>query len=160
MAGDARSTFKKRVRGCRTGLISICLGSLFLSGSSFPAGFAQVKAKVVSNPAHDYWGTTVTVTAVEKTRKYTDILGRDLTAKPGYLIIVVKLKFIMPGDTLKFENCRLNDKFESPLKEFTVRRPAGSQETVNIYFEVPEETAIMTFNLDNLVFDVQGFEAG
>ena len=138
-------------------LISICLGGLLLIGSASPAEFAQGKAGTISNPSQRYWGTTVTVTAVEKAKKYQDILGREMTAKPGYLIIIVKLKFIMPSDTLKFENCRLNDKFESNLKELTVRHPSGSQETLNIYFEVPEDTAIMTFHLDNLVFDVQGF---
>jgi len=141
----------------RSELISVCAGGLLLIGLLSPTGLAQGKARTAPNPSQSYWGTMVTVTAVEKAKNYQDILGRGMTAKPGYLIIIIQLKFIMPGDTLKFENCRLNDKFESTLKELTVRRPSGSQETLNIYFEVPEETAIMTFHLDNLVFDVQGF---
>jgi hypothetical protein len=157
MPGDAHSIFEKRLRASRTELVSICLGGLLLLGLPFPSSFAQEKAANIFHPSQNYWGTTVTVDAVEKTKNYIDILGRELTAKPGYSIIIVKLKFRMPADTLKFENCRLNDKFESTLKQLTVRSPSGSQGTLNIYFEVPEETAIMTFHLENLVFDVQNF---
>jgi hypothetical protein len=138
-------------------LRSIGLGALLFLGSPLLPGFAQEKAADISNPSRSSWGTMVTVFAVEKTRHYTDLLGRELAAKPGNSIIIVKLKFIMPTDTLKFENCRLNGKFEATLKQLTVRSPSGSRETLNIYFEVPDDTTVLTFQLDNLSFDVQSF---
>ena len=138
-------------------LRSIGLGVLLLLGSPLLPGFAQEKAADISHPSRSYWGTTVTVFAVEKTRNYTDLLGRELAAKPGNSIIIVKLKFTMPANALKFENCRLNGKFDATLKQSTVKSPAGSPETLNIYFEIPDGTAVLTFQLDNLSFDVQSF---
>ena len=138
-------------------LFSICLGCLWLIGYFPQASFAQEKTDNISRPSQNYKGAAVSVLAVDKIKEYKDVFGQKLTAKPGYDIVIVKLKFIMATDTLKFENCRLNDNIESTYKWISLMSSPGSEETSDILFGVAEGTAIKTFHLDTLIYDLSDF---
>ena len=92
-----------------------------------------------------------------KTRSYKDIFHREMTAKPGFDIVVVTLKFVMPAQTFRLGDCRLNQDIEATSKDTTILSSAGVEETCDILFGVPEGTAIKTFGIDDVVFDLEVF---
>jgi hypothetical protein len=118
----------------------------------------QQKGNDKPGTPHVYKGTEISVVSLEKTKEYKDVFGRKLTAKPGFDILVVKLKFKMATSELKFDMCRLNGELESTGKGYTVMSSPGDEVTYDITFALPEGTPLNTFHLDDLTFDIKKFD--